>query len=522
MTKEQRINEFLESMMYVKTLKKKNKDDLTYNNIYSALIKFNVNPTERIINLDEAGYFQKWINDFANRENIDVFVANDWQYFCQFVNVKDSSFYHTDSIKMYIPLDVKHIGYGAEMIFDFLEKNNIEHSSKIGREIRFDNIVVRMKSQEDAEKLANFINSQQYLQEGLIEANPFAVEKNKIAYAADKKLSYNSTLCKLIKLYIDKSYNENTKPNYQNFQLFIKDWHHDMFKDMQNININKFNADTYEHISQNYNDPEVQLMNPLADVEEEKIINYMRVAELIYKSLDPNFTYNDYIDYYNENVANYYRKPELKDNDEYNDAYSNEACEEQFIQNMVKTALIAFGTKEDKSGYKKYPNEIAVQQILSFIETGNKKYITRNKNLRDNLINTNFRKRITEYAINNNLNYNKIILTAKKNILNEALEQTANKYGEHYEIATAIKKVFDKPQDECYIHFTRDNNARYNMMAAVNKNDISNIIISEMGLIPEMNPNINLTRLPKNERDKIIDVYASNFKNRYNRPTNKK
>ena len=35
MTKEQKINEFLESMMYVKTVKKKNRDDLTYNNIYS-------------------------------------------------------------------------------------------------------------------------------------------------------------------------------------------------------------------------------------------------------------------------------------------------------------------------------------------------------------------------------------------------------------------------------------------------------------------------------------------------------
>lgn len=507
MTKEQKINEFLESMMYVKTVKKKNRDDLTYNNIYSSLITFYVNPNEREIDLNESGHFQKWINDFADKENIKVFVDEDWKYFCQFVNVKDHTFYDNDHIKMYIPLDAKHIGYGAEMIFNFLEKNNIEHRSKIGKQIRFDDIVVRLTNQEDAEKLANFVNNEQYLQEGLIENNPFSAEKDKIAYASDRSLSYNSTLCKLIKLYIDESYNKNMQPNCKDFQKFIKDWHYDMFgnKNGVDINVNKFNTDMHEDINSNYNDNLFQMLNPQV---QDKLINYMRVTELIYKSLDPNFNYNDYINYHHQNVTNYYRRPELENNITHN----RETSEEEFILNMVKTALVSFGTKEDKFGYREYSNELAVQHILNFIESGNEKYITRNGNLRDTLTNTNFRNRIIEYAINNNLNYNEIILTAKKNILDEALESTFNKYGENYNIAGAIKKVFDSPPNECYLNFTRDNNARYNMMAAVNKNDISNIIISEIGLIPEMNPNINLTRLQKEDRDKLIDDYASKFK----------
>ena len=171
-------------------------DDVAIQNaIYSDLVRIGVSDSERKHDLSHEGVFQRWVDDFASVSNIDVFVADDWQYFCQFINRKSEVVGpEREAIKVYIPLDRMHVENGAKMIFSFLAKNNIAHASKVGKNIRFDDIVVRLSSEEDARQLLNFVDSVPYLKEGMLEPNPFAFNNQSIALVCDRKLSYNSTI----------------------------------------------------------------------------------------------------------------------------------------------------------------------------------------------------------------------------------------------------------------------------------------------------------------------------------------
>lgn len=104
------------------------------------------------INNESNRMFDRWCNRFKNRSNIKVFVDDNWKYFCQFTNDDITINGTLDYIKLYIPLDLNHIEEGANRIFDFLERNNIKHHSKIATHVRVDDVVVRLYRKEDAMK----------------------------------------------------------------------------------------------------------------------------------------------------------------------------------------------------------------------------------------------------------------------------------------------------------------------------------------------------------------------------------
>ncbi|MEE3344082.1 MAG: hypothetical protein VZS44_08350 [Bacilli bacterium] len=112
-------------------------------------------------------------------------------------------------IKMYIPMDYVHIEGAANRIFDFLNKNKIKHSSKVRDEISFDDIVVRVNNKEDALKLQNFIDNDEYIQEGMIKGNSFAFSNNGVNYVFDGNTSFNSVLSELLIMYINDCLNNN-------------------------------------------------------------------------------------------------------------------------------------------------------------------------------------------------------------------------------------------------------------------------------------------------------------------------
>ena len=189
-------------------------DSLTSKEIYSLLV-YHESPGNDITH-----FFPKWIKYFENQNNLDVFVDPNRSYFCQFTN---GSIDYDKCIKLYIPLKGDHIEDGAKKIFTFLKNNRIFHESKIGSHLRNDNLVIRVNSMNDANKIINFVKSNQFLQDGLLDVNPFVFNQNGIGITMDGAYSYNKELSNLLCTFLSlrKEKNIVSAPTTLEFANFV-------------------------------------------------------------------------------------------------------------------------------------------------------------------------------------------------------------------------------------------------------------------------------------------------------------
>lgn len=160
---------------------------------------------------------------FENDAFLYPFFEKQYCYYLNFVSNDDEIDYTSQQLKIYIPLDSQHIELGSKMIFDFISKNRIRSNSKIGSEIRFDDIVVRVLYIDDLKAIIDFVSNNEYIQEGLIKPNPFAFNYNGLALACDGNLSYNSVVAGLVDMYIGYKQNENINTvNPINFYKYLE------------------------------------------------------------------------------------------------------------------------------------------------------------------------------------------------------------------------------------------------------------------------------------------------------------
>ena len=161
----------IEAFLYQMKEAAKNSIYLDDRTVYSNLVRFG----RRVVsNRRIESNFPNWIEYFKNTPNINVFVQDNWRYFCQFTNDDYHVITPGNMIKMYIPVDDVHINEAAKRIFNFMSQNKMIHHSKIGSEVRFDDIVIRIDSEENAKKVENFVMNDPYIKEGLMKPNPFA------------------------------------------------------------------------------------------------------------------------------------------------------------------------------------------------------------------------------------------------------------------------------------------------------------------------------------------------------------
>lgn len=340
---------------------------LNYNEVYHYLIQIDVPSNQRDKELD-AGHFQsdgrdnlfkKWIDRFSKKKNIEVFCQLHWRYFCQFKNGKVSH----DCIKMYIPLDYNHIYEGANRIFNFLEKNNIFHVSKIGKHIRFDDIVIRVNNKDDADKIQEFVNNDPYIKEGFIKNSPFAFDNNGCSYAYDGSISYNSCLAKMIKSYI----NEMVKnPNFNIDDVSANNFYYWINSISNNLDvISNFTHDN---------------SNKKLCVDAYFVVNLIKLA----------MTTNDMKDYYNyieickndkvrKKVTNaVYDGDSYLDFDSLVDVNDNNKDKVELFNELILTTM-----KKYPMGYdKKHPDYSGFNYILTFL-IGDISGVTRDNGLRD-------------------------------------------------------------------------------------------------------------------------------------------
>lgn len=378
--KHQEINRVLKDLYISNINLHQDNIKLTEEMVYQYLTKLGLPQSERDKKINN--YFPYWIETFENCPNINGLNLPDWNYFLQFVNGN----INPSSIKMYISLDSLHIKQGVKMIFSFLAENNIKHESKIGSEIRTDNIVIRLSKVEDVKKLSDYISNNNYIKEGMQKINPFCFESNGIGYAYDGLLSYNSCIAKIISDYINEMYKLN--------------------KTDDEINVNTF----YQYIESYSQKPEKISDLPDINNNSKKLIDASLIVELIKYSLSSN-NLEDYFNFYK-----YAINKKLK--------YNNITAEEN-KEELLKEVIITMMKKYYKGYDINNPEKSGIIQILLFLN-GNIKAITNDNNLRErvknNLTVDDILSLATEAGIAGQSNKDIIINYINTIILNEIIK----------------------------------------------------------------------------------------------------
>ena len=191
-------------------------------------------------------------------------------------------------IKVYIPVNADSLKATKKKINNFLNRNRISSNSKVRNRTSSDDVVVRLKDNNDVESLRNYINKEHKLlnkisilknipflkslsiKHNIIKSNPFFVrDEHGISYTIDGSYtSANDQLSKLLEDYFDIA----KEPTRDGFREYLKE---------------NYMSLKYTHLSEE-----------------------IEIAKLIYLSMDDNFTYDKFIAYaqirkliYEENIS---------------------------------------------------------------------------------------------------------------------------------------------------------------------------------------------------------------------------
>ena len=270
-----RVEEFLNLMKTIATENVINKI-IVYNNL--------VYPNKDKESIEEL--FPIWIKEFKDNQNIEVYIPEKWNDFCQFRSKQKDNF-QNNKIKIYIAIDKAHIEESVKKIFHYLTKINAIHVSKVAKNIRYDNIVIRVNNMNTVKKILKFINSDSYIKEGIINTNPFAFHDEFISYTWDGELSYNMVISTYIANYINTLKNNNNlnQVSYNSFISYLKDIYEEVFINGNNIDLYKKTMDI-----EDYNIPDEEV--------KEKLLNYKFITRIFLKALMPDKKINDFYEEY--------------------------------------------------------------------------------------------------------------------------------------------------------------------------------------------------------------------------------
>ena len=407
----------------------KNGMDIDSQSVYANLIYLGVDDKRE----DISSNFNKWIEHFKSNKNIDVFVDPSWDYFCQFISPNFDRYTHDCNIKMYIPIDSQHIEMSVIYLFEFLANENITHLSKIGKCIRFDDIVIRTNNRDNANKIIEFINNNKCIREGLLKANPFAVGTDKISMAWDNTLSYNLVVSSWISNYIKWEYDNNNlnDVSFLRFKLFVEEKSFSLFEKGEGLQEYLDNL-IFDYVIKD---------EGFAEIRDAKLFDYCNITKILLMSLNGTVTKDNLFDFismisYKETQINGIEKiKKLRLNID----------DKSFSDSQKMAFKTAFDYMVNLYGYNK-----TKENFLLFMQTGNYSYITRKNGARELLYSNNIDKNIA----------NLIVLYWKCEALDNAILATYNKYGYSHSYSALVNLVGNGD----YSYFTNDNNCRINLI----------------------------------------------------------
>lgn len=194
------INNFLNMMLRIA---KENNTLLSSDDVYYFLCRCSIKKSDRNKKQEIEKLFYTWIERFKNTHGINVFRSEDWKYFCQFTN--NSRLINGRDIKLYIPMDYEHLSMGVCELFEYMASLNMAHASKVGMDLRNDNVVVRLPltDRENVYKIIDFCTSNPYIRSGMNKTNPFVPNYNGIGVMYEEGFSYNYEMASAIATFIN-------------------------------------------------------------------------------------------------------------------------------------------------------------------------------------------------------------------------------------------------------------------------------------------------------------------------------
>ncbi len=436
--KNQRMNDFFD---FWRTIVKQNPDfDLNLENnmdsIYSTLVFFDTKPDDNDTTIAEDGIFDSWSKYYQNNKAVTVSVEQNNPCYCYFSSTDQKLYHANECLIVYVPLDHDHIENGVHLIVDYLSQNNIAYIIKVNKKIRSDNIVVNLNDQSKLKDLCHFIEQTPFIQEGLIKPNPFIYHYKNLAIGTGNTLSYNYLLAQYIKLYLQTKRQENNidQISAQDFMDFISHYYN-------------------ESLINNNADEIIKLLNISHDNNKSIVLNIKNITELIMKSNQADFTFEHFIEHYNK-----YNNQEFI-NQELTDSKKNTLTEEE-ISKTNNSLKQAFNTMQTKFGH-----EQAIKRLQQYIYCNQEQLITRDNNLRSQLVNSPFRVNMLILLKETQMSLTEYLDSIEKDnldtenidiILNEALEIMSQKYS--YEQSIQILERYIKTNNINLI--TRTDNLR--------------------------------------------------------------
>ena len=349
--REERINKFLKLIV-----EKSKKQKITDANVYNELIKFEI-PKENIKKVEHL--YNNWVNRYINKANTTAFVNKSISDFCYIMtpSIKYGIGPIEEPIKLYISLPEEYLVEGVNQIMDYLDKEGIVHQSKVASIVRADNVVMRIYKKEDAEKVIQFINNNEFIKEHHQNVNPFCITTGVIGLAMDNYNSYNSTVSFLISKYINEKKEQNKLEEvvYEDFLEFVEKF--------------KINRNTT-----------IQSNGEEKQITKEEVVFLSEIKKLIKISLKSNNRKNVYNHYYKV-----YKNLHLN---------GNKIMEETDIIKIIESCVLM---TEEKYGYK-----TAIEAMCLYLLCGNKQGITKETTYGDpcrmllNLVDHNIAREIVQ------------------------------------------------------------------------------------------------------------------------------
>lgn len=285
------------------------------NIIYTNLMGYNVTPEQQPYE-DITYMWNNMINEYKDKTNLKVKQDN------AFLTLGSGKL-KGNEVKLYVPLDKNHIERGVKELIDFISSKNISYQIKISSKIRNDDISIRVNTLEEAEEILNFVDNNEYINEGLIKSNPFLPNAYGVGITMDNNYSYNLIISELISNYIIilETKDKLDELTVENLNLFIKEQ------------------------AKNIND-----------------LDLKDIYDLLSKTTSKEFTFQDFADHANKKIVDKYDKDGKKiTNPHY------------YLERAVKKT------------HEKYPDNSLIIAIEKYIE-GDASYFTNDDNIRLGLI----------------------------------------------------------------------------------------------------------------------------------------
>lgn len=350
-----RVVQMEEFLKYHAKLYKQNPGlEIKRETIYSDLMNYELQKDE--VGQSLAKYFDDWQYRFRGRK-LNVFYSFQQPRFLQF---HYDAYEKKDHVKIYLSFSKEDVFECVNMIFDYIDQNEFSTLSKVADVRRSDEVVLRMSNVEDAKKLLEFINNNEYLSTRAKPVNPFLIKSGVAGLANDRLLSYNETLSFIIAEYF-KKVEDYDKVSLLDFRRFVVNYYNNVFasgseyENFCNSSIFLEYSDSYSRIS-------------------DRMANFYQVFRTLIMSLDSKTKLEDFFNHVSmcQDNNRFYKLSEYFSNMQ--DKSLNKSNESIDKEALLKEYIVYAS--------KKYGAANVIVYINSYLD-GNVNAITRDNNYRD-------------------------------------------------------------------------------------------------------------------------------------------